>query len=72
VGIAERGFELIEALWNATLQALYDCPCESGCPACIQSPKCGNNNSPLDKRGAILILESLVGGADSLSGARET
>lgn len=46
VGIAERGFELVEELWAATLRALHDCSCESGCPACVQSPKCGNNNTP--------------------------
>ncbi|HBY99209.1 MAG TPA: DEAD/DEAH box helicase [Chloroflexi bacterium] len=61
VGIAERGFELIESLWAATRQALQDCPCEDGCPACVQSPKCGNNNAPLDKRAAMLILETLLG-----------
>lgn len=61
VGIAERGFEQIEDLWRATLQMLQECPCEAGCPACVQSPKCGNNNSPLDKAAAIVILEGLLG-----------
>lgn len=61
IGIAEKGFELIEQLWQATLKAISECPCESGCPSCIQSPKCGNNNEPLDKRAAQLILEALVG-----------
>jgi DEAD/DEAH box helicase domain-containing protein len=59
IGIAEKGFELIEQLWQATLKAISECPCESGCPSCIQSPKCGNNNEPLDKRAAQLILEAL-------------
>ncbi len=61
IGIAEKGFELIEGLWQATLKAISECPCESGCPSCIQSPKCGNNNEPLDKRAAKLILEALRG-----------
>ncbi len=61
VGIAEKGFELIEALWQATLQAVSECPCQEGCPGCIQSPKCGNNNEPLDKKAAIVLLEGLVG-----------
>ena len=61
IGIAEKGFELIEELWQATLRVLSECPCESGCPSCIQSPKCGNNNEPLDKRAAELILEALLG-----------
>ena len=61
VGIAEKGFELVTELWQATLKAISECPCEGGCPACIQSPKCGNNNEPLDKKAAIVILEELVG-----------
>jgi DEAD/DEAH box helicase domain-containing protein len=60
IGIAERGFELIEQLWQATLNAINDCPCEEGCPSCIQSPKCGNNNKPLDKAAARLLLEGLI------------
>ncbi len=58
-GIAEKGFELIQQLWRATLQAVAECPCEDGCPSCIQSPKCGNNNHPLDKVAAKVILEEL-------------
>ena len=60
VGIAEKGFELVMELWRATLKAISDCPCEAGCPSCVQSPKCGNNNEPLDKKAAELILNSLV------------
>ena len=61
VGIAEKGFELIEELWKATLSAIEECPCEDGCPSCIQSPKCGNNNEPLDKKAAVVILRGLLG-----------
>ena len=61
VGISERGYEIVRELWEATLTALNECPCEEGCPSCVQSPKCGNNNEPLDKRGARLLLERLVG-----------
>jgi DEAD/DEAH box helicase domain-containing protein len=59
-GIAEKGFELLRELWQATLRAIEECPCESGCPSCIQSPKCGSNNEPLDKAAAISIMRSLL------------
>jgi len=60
IGIAEKGFELIDQLWTATYRIIAECPCEQGCPSCIQSPKCGNNNEPLDKKAAITILEELL------------
>jgi DEAD/DEAH box helicase domain-containing protein len=60
VGIAERGFEDLPALWRATYEVITACPCEAGCPSCIQSPKCGNNNQPLDKAAAKLILGMLL------------
>jgi DEAD/DEAH box helicase domain-containing protein len=60
VGIAEQGFTLLGELWHATLETIKNCSCDDGCPSCIQSPKCGNNNHPLDKRAAIWILESLL------------
>jgi DEAD/DEAH box helicase domain-containing protein len=60
IGIAEKGFELVEELWRATLKVISECPCLEGCPSCIQSPKCGNNNQPLDKKAAKLLLEGLL------------
>jgi len=60
VGIAEKGFDLITELWQTTLRAIKECPCQEGCPSCIQSPKCGNNNEPLDKRAAQRLLEGLL------------
>ncbi len=62
IGIAEKGFEMITELWEATLNVIAECPCEDGCPSCVQSPKCGNNNKPLDKAAAGVILRELVGG----------
>jgi DEAD/DEAH box helicase domain-containing protein len=62
VGITEQGFDLLNDLWEATLNTIKECPCEDGCPSCIYSPKCGNNNEPLDKRAAIWLLESLLKG----------
>jgi len=61
IGIAEKGFEMITELWQATLKSVEECPCTDGCPSCVQSPKCGNNNQPLDKEAAIILLEKLVG-----------
>ena len=60
VGIAEKGFALLPELWAATLDAIQGCPCADGCPSCVQSPKCGNFNQPLDKQGAAIILEWLL------------
>ncbi len=60
IGIAEKGFDLVEELWQATLRVIRECPCREGCPSCIQSPKCGNNNSPLDKKAARLLLEGVL------------
>jgi len=60
IGIAEKGFDLIAELWQATLKTIMECPCEEGCPGCIQSPKCGNNNKPLDKKAAQMLLEGLL------------
>jgi DEAD/DEAH box helicase domain-containing protein len=61
VGITAKGFEMITELWSATLQAIEECPCQEGCPSCIQSPKCGNNNEPLDKEAALILLRGLLG-----------
>jgi len=60
IGIAEKGFEMITELWQATLKVIQECPCSDGCPSCIQSPKCGNNNQPLDKKAAVIILQELT------------
>ena len=60
VGVAEHGYDVTEDLWRATLQVISECPCDSGCPSCIHSPKCGNNNQPLDKQVANLILTSIL------------
>jgi len=60
VGIAEKGFDLVRELWQAALKVITECPCREGCPSCIQSPKCGNNNKPLDKEAARILLEGLL------------
>ncbi len=61
VGYAERGYERIADILEVTLKAIEGCPCSDGCPSCIQSPKCGNHNKPLDKQAALIILNELLG-----------
>lgn len=55
-GIAELGYTAGQRHLLATLHALEHCRCSDGCPSCVQSPKCGNGNEPLDKAGAIELL----------------
>jgi DEAD/DEAH box helicase domain-containing protein len=62
VGITERGFEVFEAWVEDTAKLLEGCPCEHGCPSCVQSPKCGNLNEMLDKGGALTLLHRMLAG----------
>jgi DEAD/DEAH box helicase domain-containing protein len=63
VGITERGFEVFAGWVEDTAKLLRGCPCERGCPSCVQSPKCGNLNEPLDKPGALELLERMLSAA---------
>lgn len=62
-GFAERGFRMAREWWSATRDAIASCECLAGCPSCVQSPKCGNQNNPLDKQGAVRLLDALLAGA---------
>ena len=64
VGISRRGYDAFESLARDTLGVITRCPCERGCPACIQSPKCGNWNEPLSKEGAVSFLRYVLGQTD--------
>jgi DEAD/DEAH box helicase domain-containing protein len=59
-GFAERGFRQASIWLGATAAAIKACECPSGCPSCVQSPKCGNGNDPLDKAGALLVLRLVL------------
>jgi DEAD/DEAH box helicase domain-containing protein len=60
VGITARGFEAFEGWVEDTAKLLVGCPCEKGCPSCVQSPKCGNLNDMLDKVGALELLGRML------------
>lgn len=59
-GFAERGFEAAHRWLTATREAIGSCACAEGCPSCVQSPKCGNQNNPLDKAGAAALLDLVL------------
>ena len=60
IGIARTAFARFEELCEDALRLIAECPCSSGCPSCVQSPKCGNLNEPLSKAGARIVLERLL------------
>jgi DEAD/DEAH box helicase domain-containing protein len=59
-GFAERGYAALREWLTATRDAVAACECERGCPSCVQSPKCGNGNEPLDKAGAVRLLDLVL------------
>ena len=59
-GFAEHGYRTLRDWLQATRAAITDCGCDEGCPACIQSPKCGNGNNPLDKARAVTLLGLVI------------
>lgn len=59
-GFAERGYRLASTWLGSTAAAIEACECPQGCPSCVQSPKCGNGNDPLDKSGAVAVLNLVL------------
>ena len=68
VGITLRGYEQFERLLGDAERLIAECPCESGCPSCVQSPKCGNLNEPLHKEGALELMRTMSGRGRGASG----
>lgn len=64
-GFADRGYRKLATWWAATADAIEACECPAGCPSCVQSPKCGNGNDPLDKAGAVKVLRLVL---DAIAG----
>ena len=62
-GFAERGYGAAAAWLAATRDAVRSCECAAGCPSCVQSPKCGNGNDPLDKAAAVRLLDAVLASA---------
>jgi DEAD/DEAH box helicase domain-containing protein len=62
IGISETLYYNLQELMNLAYNLIDSCNCKSknGCPACIMSPKCGNNNDPLDRKGALFLLKELL------------
>ena len=58
-GLTQLAFTNARRLFEYTRKVIRDCPCKSGCPSCIQSPQCGSGNRPMDKKGALFILDRL-------------
>jgi len=67
IGLTEKAFDLTTDIIKMTYELVRDCRCEDGCPACIYSPRCGNDNKPLDKKAARIILEELLSRVKSLA-----
>jgi len=61
IGLSEKAYQLFGDIAATALHLVEECPCETGCPSCIFSPKCGNDNQPLDKSATVRVLQSLCG-----------
>jgi DEAD/DEAH box helicase domain-containing protein len=66
-GFADRGYADVLPWLTATREAIASCGCRTGCPSCVQSPKCGNGNNPLDKDGAVAVLDIVLGALGSVT-----
>ena len=70
LGLCRQAFEQADRLLRTTLETIASCGCDTGCPACVHSPKCGSGNRPIDKHAALQILEQLMSGHPGCSAVR--
>ena len=70
IGLCRQAFDRAEEVLDRTLAAIVDCPCETGCPACVHSPKCGSGNRPIDKWASRVLLEEIIHGVPPSEPAR--
>ncbi len=71
IGLAETGFDMLDRLFELTLEMVGNCDCVEGCPSCIHFPTCGAGNKPLDKAGCVHLLELLTGRRELATEARQ-
>ncbi|MBW2604254.1 MAG: DEAD/DEAH box helicase [Deltaproteobacteria bacterium] len=64
-GLSRQAFKKAKDLLENTLDVIHACPCETGCPSCVHSPKCGSGNRPIDKASAIFLLKKLISAQDA-------
>ena len=60
IGLSEKAYELFGEIVKTSLELVEECNCDEGCPACIYSPKCGNDNKPMDKKGTIFLFKQIM------------
>jgi DEAD/DEAH box helicase domain-containing protein len=70
-GFADRGYAALYPWLAATREAIFSCECSAGCPSCVQSPKCGNGNEPLDKAGAVAVLDVVLAAMGAAAGGAD-
>ena len=60
VGLAQEAYEKIDELLAQTNTTVESCPCQTGCPSCVHSPKCGSGNRPIDKKACLILLSKIL------------
>jgi len=71
-GLSYEAFGAIDRLLEQTEKTIKICPCETGCPSCVHSPKCGSGNRPIDKSAALSLIHAVRNETVSDEPAAET